>query len=73
MKYPLDESEAMVKFTAVLEPEEVEEREGMMNVEDCTEKVCGARFLPLMVKEWKVEGDEMAVLKGKKEEVPKTE
>jgi hypothetical protein len=73
LKYTFRESEATVKFTVFKASEEREEREGIMEVSTWTEKVCGARFLLLTVKEWKVDVEEMAVVKEKKEVLPKTE
>jgi hypothetical protein len=62
-----------VKFTVVLAPEEIEESDGTTKAPVWTENVCGARFLPLIVKEWKADGLGMVVKKGKKLVVPKTE
>ena len=61
-----------MKLTVVEVPEDIEVREGTTKALACTEKTCGERPLPLIVKERNDEG-EMAVEKGKKWVVPNTE
>jgi hypothetical protein len=63
----------MVKFTVVLAPEKVEVRVGTTKLVAWIGKICGARFSPLIVKKWKLDGLVMLVEKGKKCVVPKTE
>ena len=48
---------ATVKLTVVLERDEIEDSDGTIKALVCTGKVCGVRFIPLIVNEWNFDGD----------------